>query len=71
MTKDFKVAYERIIISLKKYSSYNKIPIKRARYTISTIHRMPNPYCTRIINELNRAGWIKLINGSGYMEILI
>jgi hypothetical protein len=63
-------AYCRIMESLHSYSEFNKIPIKRAREVISRIHRMHKPYCTRIISELDLAGWIKLTNGSGNIELI-
>lgn len=70
INQKFEVAYIRIMDNLKKYSVYNKIPISRAKVIISTIHRFPKPYNTKIISELSIAGWIKLKNGSGYIELI-
>lgn len=64
-------AYERIAESLKKYGEGNKIPIRRARYIISTIHRMPRPFNTRIISEMAKSSIIKLHGANGLIEILV
>ncbi len=63
-------AYCKIMESLRKYSEFNNIPIRRARFVLSRIHRMSKPYSTRIISELSNAGWIKLHGGFGNIELI-
>ncbi len=62
-------AYQKIYENMKKYSLEDKIPIERAKYIISAVHRIPKPYSTMVINELSILGWIKLSNGSKYLEL--
>jgi hypothetical protein len=69
--KKIPAANKRIVETLKKYSEFNKIPIKRARYAISTCHRMARPYNTQIISELHEQGLIKLNGSHGDIEILV
>ena len=64
-------AYQKIIITLKKYSEGNKISINRARYILSTVHRFDRPYNTMIIRRLSEECYIKLHGRNGLIEILI
>lgn len=64
-------AYMRLIITLKKYAEDNKIPVERARYVLSFLHRFERPYNTLILNKMHKNKIIKLTNGSDKLEILI
>lgn len=70
MKQKINPAYQIIIESLKKYSFKNRIPIERARYIISFVHRFSRPANTKIIHDLCKLGIVKTQLGSGELEIV-
>lgn len=71
MKKKVDKVYYVFIDTLKKYSEDKKhIPIARARYAISFIHRFHRPYNTAILNNMINLKLIKMNGAKGHIEIL-
>ena len=62
--------YLPIIENLKKFSDNNKqISIARARYVLSRIHRLSQPYTTTISAKMVKIGILKTNGARGLLDI--
>lgn len=63
------IMYQLLLDRLKEYSYAGMLPLRKARYVLSNIYRVPKQKLASVLGEMHRMGLIK-INGQRFVHIL-